>query len=118
MGWGSELVYKASSPGGIYKWLGFHRSMVEVPILPQDVINIFPNPSSGIFYVALPDLQAGNHFTIRITDLVGKTVFCNNLDKPSGTGNIRVDLSNYPKGIYMLGIENGNNLTVKKIENY
>jgi beta-glucanase (GH16 family) len=56
-------------------------------------IKIFPNPSSGIFTLRIPDEKTG---TICIRNLLGEQVFQSDLTEK----NTGIDLSEFPKGIY------------------
>lgn len=71
-------------------------------------ISIFPNPSTGIFLVS------GISTTeIEILNVLGEKITQGALFKKSG--NMIVDLSNYPDGIYFLRIKCKQNLMTKKI---
>ena len=61
-------------------------------------IKIFPNPSDGLFFVEL--ISTGNDVTIY--DVQGRPI----LNKTINTNIARIDLTNYPKGIYVIEIKN------------
>ena len=73
-------------------------------------INIYPNPSNGIF-----NIENDNITKIEIFDLVGKLI----LKQENEFGVSSFDLNQYPAGIYLIKILNKNNQsnTIKLIKN-
>ena len=72
-------------------------------------IKIFPNPTTGEFYI-----QSGpeNIDVLKVIDIHGKTVIAkNNLEGSF----ITIDLSSYPNGIYSILIINQNTTLVTRI---
>lgn len=59
-------------------------------------IEVFPNPSQGIFHVNLTDGLSGE-LNVKVTNLVGQEVF-----RSSGQQSVRVDLSGQVPGVYLL----------------
>lgn len=79
-------------------------------LFEQEKINIYPNPSNGIF-----NIENDNITKIEIFDLVGKLI----LKQENEFGVSFVDLNHYPKGTYLAKIINKNNqvYTIKLIKN-
>lgn len=75
-------------------------------VSPKTTFSIYPNPTQGVINLVLPD--AGPEFLVRLHNNYGELVF---ETKHSKT----IDLSGYPKGIYLLTIMNGDHLTTKKV---
>jgi PKD repeat protein len=71
-------------------------------------IQVYPNPSSGIFNVLLPD-----DAVIRIFDLSGKLIYWDNSQKTDGL--VQIDLSQFGKGIYLLHLTTEFGSTTKKL---
>lgn len=69
-------------------------------------IRIFPNPSSGMFYIT----NAENS-VIELTDILGKVVLKGNIS----ANNEQVNLSNLPDGSYILRISKTEGTVVKNI---
>jgi len=81
----------------------------------QDMVDfvISPNPSSGVFNVDFSTELSGKHF-ISVVDVLGREVYSNqNVVKPGE--RIRIDISNYPKGMYSVILRSESNAIVKKI---
>ncbi|MGB1205427.1 MAG: T9SS type A sorting domain-containing protein [Chitinophagales bacterium] len=63
----------------------------------QANIQIFPNPSEGVFYVQIENiLLTNNNFELKVYDSAGKMLF----SQKETTTDIKIDLSKYAKGIY------------------
>jgi hypothetical protein len=72
---------------------------------------VYPNPSNGIFNIALGTIQPTQ---IVAYDLTGKIVY----DKKEITVTnfeTKIDLSNVSPGIYFVKISNNDQITVKRI---
>lgn len=74
----------------------------------NQAINVYPNPSNGIFTIDMKNSTVTNLF---VKNIVGQTVLSKNVNV-SGTSTITVSLENQPKGVYFLSI---NNQTLKLI---
>ena len=72
-------------------------------------INIYPNPSNGIF--TINNTKNSNHQTVIITDITGKIILTKNLD----IENTSINLSNQETGIYIVKILDDNKTFVQKI---
>jgi len=59
-------------------------------------LSLFPNPSTGLFYVNAQSAQA-----FEINDATGKLIYSGKIE----AGENKIDLSNYPNGIYFLHFE-------------
>ena len=102
----------ANSCGTTYDSVG-----VQVPdkhdcdsILATDVITtdegfvLYPNPTTGIFTVVVPDARLFGDASFVITDMTGKELYVlhtHNLTERA----TRLDISHYPRGSYMVKVE-------------
>ncbi|TKG94594.1 T9SS type A sorting domain-containing protein [Puteibacter caeruleilacunae] len=109
------LVYEQSLPSRGYAKIQFARfslewlidgadhlekSHVGTPeLIHQKEAVIYPNPSNGIFNVALSNLI--NAQTVKIIDISGRIIYSREL---SGEEDIQIDLTNKPSGIYLVKI--------------
>lgn len=73
-------------------------------------LSVYPNPSSDVFSI---NIDARGE--IVVYDLIGKIIKSENID----SGITKLDLSNYPNGIYLMKMTNENNesRTIKLIKN-
>ena len=74
-------------------------------------IRIHPNPSNGIFILTVPQLF--NEFSVRIYFLNGNQVFINSY--PVNTKSIKINLTGYPSGLYLIKISDGKAVFTQKI---
>ena len=74
--------------------------------------SIFPNPSTGEFYISLDDITANGKISVEISDMVGKIVF----RKTEKAGNLIQVKTLLLPGIYILNVkENGKLVITEKI---
>jgi hypothetical protein len=77
-------------------------------------ISLYPNPSSGVFAVSLPDVP-DEHAIIAIYNLLGKVC----IQKQPGPDHIlSVDMAAFPDGIYLLEYRSGTQRITRKIVKY
>ncbi len=76
-------------------------------------INVYPNPSKGIFSVDVFIPNTNEHF-IEVHDMLGRQIKNIEINKPVGRHTINLDLSNIASGEYILSIRS-NNYTSKRI---
>jgi hypothetical protein len=70
-------------------------------------VNVFPNPSNGLFNVSLP---AGKTYSLEVMDLTGKLI-----QRQNATGDLQLKLDNTAKGIYLLKVTSEGATTVRKL---
>jgi hypothetical protein len=70
-------------------------------------LNVFPNPSNGLFHVNLP---SGKTYSLEVSDLTCKTIL-----KQTATGNAHLKLENTAKGIYLLKVTGEGSIATKKL---
>jgi bacillolysin len=81
----------------------------DMELFSNSEVKIYPNPMNGIFTIELNEI-IGENF-VEIYNLVGEKVYSNNsLSKTS-----LIDITNQPKGIYLVKVINGNDVTTQKI---
>ena len=75
--------------------------------LTEGNVTVFPNPTSGIITIGLPEAN----FSYIITDVLGNVVESNNVSGNKTT----VDLSNNAKGAYLVKVSTENGSITKKV---
>ena len=77
-------------------------------------LNIYPNPTSGMFNISFVTEEVVD-LKLSIIDSYGKTILIENNDIFIGEFTKKVDLSEYPKGIYMVQIRTNDSFITKRI---
>ena len=75
----------------------------------QSAINVYPNPSNGVFSVNVPTAKA---YTLEVTDLTGRVV---KREVIKGSSQAQLDLSGNAQGVYMLKITAEGAIAVQKL---
>lgn len=78
-------------------------------------VNVFPNPSNGIFTASVELTNNEKNTNIVLTDLTGRVIQQQQLNLYTGKNTIPINISNLEKGIYFLQMGNSEAITVKKI---
>jgi rhodanese-related sulfurtransferase len=73
----------------------------------EDVV-VFPNPSSGLFYIKANEIK-----TIDVLNSEGRLVQSKQINP--GGNLLEMDISDYEKGVYVLKIDIGNQIIVRKL---
>lgn len=74
----------------------------------EHFFKVTPNPTSGLITI---EYQGVENIEIRLVDQVGKLLLSKTLNSPS----IHIDISDYPKGLYLLSTNYSNQIFTKKI---
>ncbi|MBI9054740.1 MAG: endonuclease [Bacteroidales bacterium] len=91
-------------------WSGEVSTSSDLEDLSEDAISIYPNPTKGQVNLKFDKKDEIN--TIKIYNLLGERIIqINMLNK----NNYTIDLSKYPKGIYIVQISNEESNRVRKI---
>ena len=77
-------------------------------------LSVYPNPTRGLFNISFVSEKIDD-FEITLIDAFGKLIIQE--DKKDFIGELtkQVDLSEYPRGIYMLQIKTRNSFVSKRI---
>jgi hypothetical protein len=80
----------------------------------QNAVDIFPNPSNGIFTVGINSLSNAV-CQLKVVDLTGRAIY--EIVQPclAGDNKIQIDLAHLNKGIYMLSIRKDDETVTKKL---
>lgn len=91
-------------------------SIIEIGI-KDDNINIFPNPTSGIFTIESKNLPAGQTGiqSIEITNVKGQKIFHEMIKRNNSDFSKKFDVSGYPKGIYIVEVRSEKLINAKKL---
>jgi hypothetical protein len=73
------------------------------------MVEVFPNPTRGLLNVRLLAGNSGK-FRLELTEITGRMLLSESLSAASGVNDLTLDLSNFAKGIYFLGVYNQDGL--------
>lgn len=78
--------------------------------------SIVPNPSSGVFSLEINALtNATDNLTLKIVDMLGKTVISEKLNLVNSNLRKQFDLNGFSNGVYQIVIESGKKVQVQKL---
>jgi len=83
--------------------------LTETGNISTDAVSVYPNPSDGFFTV-----NAGRYsgrISLKVTDVTGCVVYQSDI----AGEKTRIDMSNYPPGVYILTISDAKTTVIKKI---
>jgi len=75
-------------------------------------LSVYPNPTSGTFFVQIADMDPQANYQVKVVDLIGKVLIEREVTANERT---RFDLSTAPKGIYFVQIIQGKEKTIKRV---
>ena len=78
------------------------------PIEPDGMPSVYPNPSNGLLQIELAELHDA---TITITDALGRVVLSQKVNEQRSS----IDLSQEPKGIYLVSLQTAQGLFSQKL---
>jgi len=92
-----------------YSQPGYNVSATGIAAYNKDGgAEIYPNPIDDRMYVRLHDINGPS--TILVKDVIGKTIFMQNVDPQGRSAQYEVDLSGKPGGLYFVEVRNGDDL--------
>jgi hypothetical protein len=77
-------------------------------------IDIYPNPSSGVFTITVNDLPIGD-LNVEIMDARGRILLTTRKELNNGNGNIFVNLEDVDAGIYFVNLISGDKRVTERI---
>lgn len=83
--------------------------------LPLETLDLFPNPNDGKFTLRFRTEESSKPVHVRISDMTGKTILERKLKVEAGEYSESFDLSAFPKGAYLLQLDQQGKTTSKKI---
>lgn len=77
----------------------------------------FPNPTNGEVTVELACRNCAEDglFTLKVSDIYGQEVLLTDVPVVAGEGVLRIDLSKYAAGVYLLTVEDGQFRIVERV---
>ncbi len=90
-----------------------HQATMGIEETDKSGFAVYPNPFTNELNIQLPEGVKGN-YNFKITDLNGKTVYSQNRNADSAK-SFMWNGSSFPKGIYLLSIENNGKVIARKV---
>jgi hypothetical protein len=78
----------------------------------QNIVSIYPNPSSEIFNIKLGDIQPKS---LDVTDISGKIIYSKKVFDNTNNNDTQINLSNMSNGVYFIKIATDRKSVTKKI---
>ncbi len=75
---------------------------------------LFPNPNTGKFFIESGNIYSSN-VNVRIFNIYGQLIW-EKTYFPKALSNIEIDIGDYPGGIYILQLENNNEILTKRFQ--
>ncbi len=82
-------------------------------IQKQPIVNIYPNPSQGLFNVTISNCPG--KVNLAVMNLQGQVVYTDVLNSKTGTNLNQLDLSGFAKGIYFIRITGEHETWMEKV---
>ena len=111
---GDSLNYIAKWIGGNYIDSCGNTASIKGINQVETNITFFPSPSSGNFTLQFPDANNGIA-EITIFNILGNSVYSEELKTISGTNKLNININGLPDGIYLLRATIGENFYSAKI---
>jgi hypothetical protein len=99
---GNYTIMVTDANGCTMEGIAIVNELVGLETLDRlDALRIYPNPSNGQFNLVFSQL-GGEELSIIVTDIVGQVVYATSELATNGEGELKLDLSQNPKGVYQL----------------
>jgi PKD repeat protein len=109
-GWAGSMVNGANR--GIFKWNPAIITSVDNPIINNEPINIYPNPTYNIVNIEFSGITGKS--TINVYNLVGENIVSKEIN-PTYNNLLQIDLSAYKSGIYFVMVDTGTKIISKRV---
>lgn len=83
------------------------------PISLENIVSVYPNPSSGKITIDLGEINVKNFLTVAVFDVTGKAIYEQTLF--NNPGKMNINLENQSKGIYFVTVYDGTNKINKTV---
>jgi hypothetical protein len=85
-----------------------------VELLPPDDLQLYPNPSPGNATVRLRN-ASGNRLSVRVFNVAGQLLFRRDIATATGAQvDVYIPFARYPRGVYIVDIQNDKDLKVRR----
>ncbi|MBI9034999.1 MAG: T9SS type A sorting domain-containing protein [Bacteroidales bacterium] len=100
---------------GLYGHMGGGHIGISEPVVSDvDHIKLFPNPTDGVLFLEMT-MKKPAQVEIRISDILGKSLFCATKKLPRGDQRLQFDTSIFKKGVYFIQVKYGSKKYTTKL---
>ncbi len=78
-------------------------------------LRVFPNPTQGLLNVRFHLYGMNADASLQVHDVLGRTIYHENLGNFEGNYNEQIDLSNFDDGVYILTLQVGERISHRKV---
>ena len=103
----TSMGYASAPSGSVFDLVA------DEPFLKE--FSVFPNPSSGKLTVSFTASSSDQVVTLKVYNQIGQELQSQTLTTFNGLQNVELNLSELPKGMYMVEMSNGKTSRVKRI---
>lgn len=76
---------------------------------------VYPNPTSGALTLTMETFGETQALQLKVYSLIGQEMYTESISPFAGLKQISLDLSKFPKGIYMVEVSNGEKSKMKRV---
>jgi hypothetical protein len=76
---------------------------------------VYPNPTSGSLTMTMETFGETQSLQLKVISLIGQEMYTETISPFAGFKQISLDLSKFPKGIYMIEVSNGEKARMKRV---
>lgn len=76
---------------------------------------VYPNPTSGQLTLTMETFGESMSLQLKVYSLIGQEMYSETISPFAGSKQISLDLSKFPKGIYMVEVSNGDRFKSKRV---
>jgi hypothetical protein len=89
-------------------------AMSEVATL---AVKAFPNPTNGEVTLDIQCSNCGDEgvYAVKVADIYGKVYFTKQVTVAMGEGSLKIDMSQFAAGVYMVTVDNGDLRIVERV---
>lgn len=77
--------------------------------------SVYPNPTTGALSLTIETFGETQNLQLKVYSLIGQEMYNQKLSPFSGVKQVSLDLSQFPKGIYMVEVSNGEKSKMKRV---
>jgi hypothetical protein len=77
--------------------------------------NVYPNPTSGALTLTMETFGETQALQLKVYSLIGQEMYSESISPFAGVKQVSLDLTRFPKGIYMVEVSNGDKSKMKRV---